>query len=204
MWTFVSLAVLADTRESFRPATFRYQRWGCELVFSFPTTKLIGWEAHWETLTASDNVFALVVMAQIQAKRVKNAATRKDTKIALTRLLFERGYSREQVVRLFNIIDWMIQLPKVLEPGFAQAVFAIQEEKNMPYVNTIERLEREKERLVGQQEGLQEGRKEGLKEARIETARNLLSFGVLTDEQISKATGLPLDEVMALRVEHKH
>lgn len=81
MWTFVSLAVLADTRESFRPATFRYQRWGCELVFSFPTTKLIGWEAHWETLTASDNVFALVVMAQIQAKRVKTPPRAKIPKL---------------------------------------------------------------------------------------------------------------------------
>ncbi|SOB74632.1 hypothetical protein SAMN04488490_0129 [Marinobacter sp. LV10R510-11A] len=136
----VSLAVLADTRKGFRPTTFHYERWGCELTFTFPTTKLMDWEACWAELEASDNVFALVVMAQIQAKRVKNDATRKDTKVALIRLLYERGYSREQILRLFNIIDWMIQLPKNLDPEFAQAVYAIQEEKHMPYVNTIERL----------------------------------------------------------------
>lgn len=140
----VSLAVLADTRDSFRPTTFHYQRWGCELTFTFPTAKLIDWEARWAALEASNNVFALVVMAQIKAKRVKDGATRKDVKVALIRLLYERGYNRDQVVTLFIIIDWMLQLPSALEPEFVQAVYAIQEENHMPYVNTIERYERAK------------------------------------------------------------
>lgn len=59
----VSLAVLADTRKHFRPTTFHYQRWGCELTFTFPTATLMDWEAHWSQLEASNNVFALVVMA---------------------------------------------------------------------------------------------------------------------------------------------
>jgi len=69
-----------------------------------------------------------------------------------------------------------------------------------------------KERLEGLQEGLQEGRQEGLQEglqegalkARCETARNLLSFGVLSDQQISDATGLKLEEIAKLRLEDKH
>jgi len=203
----VSLAVLADTRKGFRPTTFHYERWGCELTFTFPTTKLMDWEACWAELEASDNVFALVVMAQIQAKRVKNDATRKDTKVALIRLLYERGYSREQILRLFNIIDWMIQLPKNLDPEFAQAVYAIQEEKHMPYVNTIERLGIEKGRQEGEQLGIEKGRQEAelraLKEKR-ETVRHLMSFGVLNDEQIAAATGLALDEITQLRIEDKH
>ena len=32
------------------------------------------------------------------------------------------------------------QLPRELEPGFVQAVYALQEEKKMPYVNMIERV----------------------------------------------------------------
>lgn len=59
----VSLAVLADTHKRFRPTTYHYQRWGCELTFTFPTAKLIDWEARWAVLENSDNVFALVVMA---------------------------------------------------------------------------------------------------------------------------------------------
>ncbi|MCL1477818.1 hypothetical protein MIH18_21075 [Marinobacter sp. M3C] len=215
----VSLAVLADTRDSFRPTLFQYKRWGCELVFTFPIAKLIDWETRWAELETSDNVFALVVMAQIKAKRIKDGASRKETKVALTRLLFEQGYQRDEIIRLFNIIDWMIQLPRGLEPEFVKAVYAIQEEKHMPYINTVERLEREKERLEGMQEGLQEGllegllegRQEGRREAELralaekrETVRNLLSFGVLSDQQISDATGLKLEEIAKLRVEDKH
>lgn len=192
----VSLAVLADTRESFRPTTFRYQRWGCELTFTFPTTKLIDWEACWSELEASDNVFALVVRAQVKAKRLKDGASRKDTKVALTRLLFERGYSREQIVRLFNIIDWMIQLPKGLEPEFLQAVYAIEEEMHMPYINTAERLGIEK----GEKQGIEKGRLE----AKQETAYNLIKLGVLSDEQIAEATGLTVAEVQGLHAEDKH
>lgn len=196
----VSLAVLADTRESFRPNTFRYQRWGCELIFTYPTAKLMDWEARWSELEASTNVFALVVMAQIQSKRVKDGVRRRDVKIALIRFLYERGYSREQVIQLFIMIDWMVQLPRSLEPGFVQAVYAIQEEKRMPYVNTIERLGIEK----GEKLGIEKGRQEGQREAKEETARNLIKLGVLTDEQIAQATGLTVPDVRALCTEDKH
>jgi len=186
----VSLAVLADTRDSFRPTTFRYQRWGCELTFTFPTAKLIDWESHWAELEASTNVFALVVMAQIHAKRLKDGATRKDVKVALIRLLYERGYSRDQVVQLFIIIDWMLQLPSALEPEFVQAVYAIQEEKQMPYVNTIERYEREKAIDEGRHEGV-----EGMLRKQI-----ALKFGELpewADERIASASDAQLEDWVA-------
>ena len=56
----------------------------------------------------------------------------------------------------------------------------------------------------GLEQGLEQGRQEGERVRAEQTARNLLSFSVLTDEQIAKATGLSLDEVVALRIEHKH
>lgn len=65
---------------------------------------MIDWETHWAKLNTSENVFALVAMAQIQAKRVRDGTTRKDAKITLIRLLYERGYRREQIAGLFNII----------------------------------------------------------------------------------------------------
>ncbi|MCG5517234.1 DUF4351 domain-containing protein [Ectothiorhodospira sp. 9100] len=86
----------------------------------------------------------------------------------------ERGYSREQIVRLFKIIDWMIQLPRELEPGFVQAVYAIQEEKKMPYVNTIERVEREKALQQGMAQGLEQGREQGVGQGRQLEARRIL------------------------------
>ena len=200
----VSLAVLADTRDSFRPTSFRYQRWGCELKFTFPTAKLIDWEARWADLSGSENVFALVVMAQIKAKRVKDGASRKDAKVALIRLLYERGYRRKQIIQLFNIIDWMLQLPQGLEREFLQVVYAIEEEKHMPYINTAERLGIEKGLEQGRQEGLEKGLEQGRLETKRATARNLIKLGVLNDEQIAEATDMSLAEVTALRREPKH
>ncbi|MCL7931570.1 hypothetical protein [Halomonas llamarensis] len=55
--------MLADTRKRFRPTAFHYQRWGCELTLTFLMAKLIDWEEHWSQLEATNNVFALVVMA---------------------------------------------------------------------------------------------------------------------------------------------
>ncbi|NYS59713.1 hypothetical protein [Vreelandella salicampi] len=191
----VSLAVLTDTHDSFRSTTFHYERWGCELTFTFPMAKLIDWEARWAELQASDNVFALVVMAQIHAKRIKDGATRKDVKIALIRLLFERGYRREQIVKLFNIIDWMLQLPKALEPEFVQAVYAIQEEKHMPYVNTIERL--------GIEKGRQEAEIRAL-ESKRNAARKLIALTEMSDQLIAEIEELPVEEVEKLRAETQH
>ncbi|MCD1652493.1 DUF4351 domain-containing protein [Halomonas meridiana] len=157
----VSIAVLADTRESFRPTTFYYERWGCEVAFTFPMAKLIDWEAQWEALEASDNVFALVIMAQLRAKRLTDGNARTQAKIKLVRLMFERNYSREQIQQLFIVIDWMLQLPYVLEPTFRQAVYEIQEAKKMPYINTFERHGIEKGLLQGREEGHKAGLEQG-------------------------------------------
>lgn len=191
----VSLAVLADTRESFRPTRFSYQRWGCAVDFTFPVAKLIDWEQRWSELEASENAFALVVRAQIHAKRIKDGASRQQVKIGLVRLLYERGYSREQVVELFTIIDWMIQLPEGLEQGFVQRVFDIQEEKQMTYINTIERVQLRQAAEEGRQEGVQEGVQIGRQEA----LQNLLQikFGELPEWAQQRITGATPEQLQS-------
>ncbi|SDD62272.1 AbrB/MazE/SpoVT family DNA-binding domain-containing protein [Rhodospira trueperi] len=51
----------------------------------------------------------------------------------------------------------------------------------------------------GLQQGLQQGLKEGGQAVMLRLAWNLLDLGVLTDEQIARATELTLEEVRALR-----
>lgn len=191
----VSLAVLADTRYSFRPTEFSYHRWGCKLNFTFPIFKLIDWESYWDKLESSNNVFALVVMAQIHAKRLKDGASLEQVKIGLIRLLYERGYSREQVVELFNIIDWMIKLPQGLEQSFVQKVYEIQEETQMAYINTVERYERR----MAVEEGLQIGLEKGRQEGRQEALQNLvqIKFGELPDwalQRLQQATQKQIED----------
>lgn len=94
----------------------------------------------------------------------------------------------------------MLQLPKGLEREFLQVVYAIEEEKQMPYINTAERLGLEQ----GREEGLKKGLEQGRLETKRATARNLIKLGVLSDAQIAEATNLDMTEVAALRHEPKH
>jgi predicted transposase/invertase (TIGR01784 family) len=49
------------------------------------------------------------------------------------------------------------------------------------------------------EEGFQAGEQIGMQQGRLETARNLIQLGVLSDGQIAQATGLTVDQVEALR-----
>ena len=121
----VSLAVLADTRASFRPQGLSLQRWGCSNEFRFPTVKLLDYlePARWELLEQSRNAFSVVVMAQLRAKVTEEDESRKSWKFRLVRSLYDRGYARSDILELFRIIDWMIQLPGVLEEQFREDVY---------------------------------------------------------------------------------
>jgi hypothetical protein len=114
--------------------------WGCRLDFQFPVVKLLDWAGQEVVLEASDNPFALVTrahLANIQTRQ--DLASRHAGKIRLVRELYERGMSRADVLELFRIIDWMMDLPKPLALLFEQEVERIEQEKRMPYVTSIER-----------------------------------------------------------------
>ncbi|WPL19046.1 hypothetical protein Thiowin_04150 [Thiorhodovibrio winogradskyi] len=136
-----SLAVLADTKRSFRPNSYSTALWDCRVQFDFPMVKLLDYATpeRWAELEASDNVFALVVMAQIRAKVTDDAETLKRWKFRLMRLMYERGYERTLIEELFRLIDWMIRLPEELEAEFRQELYAYEEQYQMPYVTTVER-----------------------------------------------------------------
>ncbi len=145
----VSLAVLADAPASFRPSAYARERWGCDLRFRFPIRKLLDLQARWTELEADANPFALVVMAHLKAQESKDGPTRKGWKMRLVRLLYQRGYSREDILELFRVLDWLLQLPASLEQEFKRELIAFEEQTNMPCITSIERL--------GRQEGRQEG-----------------------------------------------
>lgn len=142
----ISLAVLADDSPTFRPSGYRRGRWGCDIQFRFPAVKLLDWAtgARWEALETSDNVFALVVMAQIRAKASRDAEERKAWKFRLLHLMYDRGYERGVILELFRVIDWMIRLPRELEKALWQEAHALEESTKMAYVTSVERIGIEK------------------------------------------------------------
>ncbi len=135
----ISLAVLGDEQASWRPSSYGYALGGCELSLRFPVAKLLDYDTQWQVLEESLNPFAIVVMAHLKTKATHNKPQeRKQWKWSLVRRLFERGYSREDVVQLFRLIDWMMVLPQELQQEFKEELSRYQEENQMPLLSRIE------------------------------------------------------------------
>jgi hypothetical protein len=145
-----SLAVLADDDLAWRPGEFRSSLFGCEAGLRFPYVKLLDFTAREAILEASANPFAQVVLAHLKARQTRdNPVDRHAWKIRLVRGLYERGFSAKDVRELFRVIDWLMELPPALNNVFWQELDKIQEERQMPFVTSIER--------VGHCNGMREG-----------------------------------------------
>ncbi len=163
-------AVLADGDPAWRPSVHARERAGCRLRFEFPVAKLLDWdtpEAR-DALESSRSPAAVVVLAQLDALRTRRRPrARQAAKWALYRGLFGRGLSREAILELFRVLDWLLALPPSLERELAARITRFEEEVRMPYVTSVERIGREK--------GLEEGLEEGVLRGRHETLRLIVS-----------------------------
>jgi hypothetical protein len=156
----VSLAVLCDEQPGWRPDRFGYNLWGCEVGFCFPILKVLDYQQVEAELEQSRNPFAAVILAQLKVLETRGSPqTRWQWKLRLVKGLYDRGLSREQVRRLFRVLDWMLALPQELNELFREEVHRFEEERKMPYVTSIERLAREEGRQQGLQEGMEALRK---------------------------------------------
>lgn len=139
----ISLTVLADDRLNWRPNRFAYDLWGCDLDFHYPVVKLLDFVGREAMLESSENPFALITRAHLATMQTHgDPVSRHAGKIRLIREQYERGMSREDVLHLFRIIDWMMDLPEALGRLFKQQAEQIEQEKHMPYLTSVERLAR--------------------------------------------------------------
>jgi predicted transposase YdaD len=107
----------------------------------------------------------------------------------LARNLYERDWSKQRIIDLFNIIDWIMQIPAPLQSQLLHDISQLERNRNMPYISSFER----KGRAEGLREGRREGRLEGRLEGRQDVLRELLigRFGPLpqaTEDRVAKAT----------------
>ena len=102
---------------------------------------------------------------------LQGPARRQDAKWTLYRGLFGRGLSREAILELFRVLDWLLALPPSLERELAARIARHEEEVRMPYVTSVERIGREK----GLEEGREKGLEEGVLRGRHETLRLIVS-----------------------------
>jgi len=150
----VSLAILTDDNENWRPGEFQYELWGCKSSLVFPTVKLLDYWQHWNKLEQNSNPFAIITMAHLKAIATHGQPEdRFKAKFALIKMLYQRGYSRQQILELLRFVDWIMKLPDELEHKLIESIDSIEEERKMRYKSYIER----KAEKQGMQQGLLEG-----------------------------------------------
>jgi hypothetical protein len=187
----VSLAVCTEVMPVHHTAPYQTTRWGCELTFRFPVVRLQEIGRAWEELEQDPNPFAVVVMAHLKAREVREGAERKQWKLRLMRGLYERGCARDEILALFRFIDWLLVLPAALEQEFWHELHQLEEERRMPYVTSVERLGMQKGFEQGLQQGLQQGVQQGLQQGKLQAARDMLlevvavRFGGVPDDVLA-------------------
>ncbi|MDF0556336.1 DUF4351 domain-containing protein [Kamptonema sp. UHCC 0994] len=109
-------------------------------------------------------------------------------KMTLARRLFERGYTREDVIGLLRFIDWVMRLPEGLERDFREEFKLYQEENRMRYVTSFERLAKE------------EGKEEGSREATLTLILRQLTrrIGAVDSQAQEKIRQLSLEHLESL------
>ena len=157
-----SFAVLADDRADWRPDHFGYDLWDCSVEMRFPAVKLLDFAGREAELERSSNPFAVVVLAHLKAQETAGDNRRRYTwKVRLIKGLYARGWGRDDVRQLVRLIDWFLQLPKRVESRVEKEIEAFEQEKQMPYVTSFERLGQERGMKQGMKQGMEQGMERG-------------------------------------------
>ncbi|NEO18678.1 transposase [Moorena sp. SIO4A5] len=189
----ISLAVLGDENASWSPSSYEYGLGGCRLSLEFPIVKLLNYQSMWQVLESSTNPFAVVVMAHLKTKAThKQPMERKRWKWYLIRRLFERGYSKNDIVKLFQCIDQMMALPEELELELNQELERYQEERQMPLISRVE------ERAM--KRGLEQGLKQGLQETVVKILQN--HFESVSPELVAAINSIEDISVLKQLIDH--
>jgi len=155
-----SMAILGDERPNWRPKKYKSKLWGCKMTFKFDTVKLLRYKNKWAELEASNNPFAILVMAHLYTQETQKDPTKRfELKWRLMRMLYEKGYNKRDIQLLFKFIDWLMKLPEDLKQQLKTRLINYEEEHKMPYITSIEEL------------ALAEGREEGREEGKLITSQ---------------------------------
>ena len=176
-----SLAIIGDDDPTWRPDRYETELLGNKESLQFGMVKLLDYAAKWSELEQDPNPFAVVVMAHLKALATQNKEQERFFwKKTLIKELYKRQYSKQEVFNLFRFLDWVLKLPDALESQLQLVIDDYEEEYQMRYVTSIERMALERGEREGRKEGEREGRNNALRETVIRLLRHRFQ---LTEEK---------------------
>ncbi len=137
-----SLIVLGDNDPDWLPGGYAWERACSRKDFSFQPLKLLRWRGKEEDLFHSDNLFALFILAHLQAWATEsNDEARADSKLRLLLRSCSLKMSAEDEVdrpALLRLIDWLLPLPPQRNDPIWQKIREVREGQTMPFVSWFE------------------------------------------------------------------
>jgi hypothetical protein len=184
--TFV---VLTDKHRRWRPREYKYELLGTRLSLRFASVKLLDWQGREAELEKSTNIFALVVQAHLRLlETARDPQQRLQWKLVLTKMLYERGYTRREIVDLYKFLDWLIFLPQDFQQAYKTEMYRFEEGRKMPYLSLIER------------EGIAKGLQQGMQQTSERFVLRYLTkeIGELDAATTATIKQLPLERLTTL------
>jgi hypothetical protein len=167
----VTLVILTDEDESYLPEAYQVKRWGFEHYFAFPVVKLICYRDKID-LDKASNPFEIITFAHLKTLETKNNFNeRLFWKITLVKLLYQKGYSKQDILDLYYFIDWIMELPEDLSEQFNDEIINFEEDSRMRHVTTAERIGIKKGIELGMEQGIEKGIERGIKIGSATTRR---------------------------------
>jgi hypothetical protein len=159
----ISVAILGDDRFGWRPSEFIEECGGCELRFRFLTAKLLEWSGREEELRANPNPFAAVTLAHLKTLETRGRPdSRQEWKVSLIRGLYDRGYTSDQIRKLFKAIDWIMKLSEARQNEFWDEHKKFEEERKMTPMSPMERMWLKQGVEQGIEQGIEKGVEQGI------------------------------------------
>jgi hypothetical protein len=184
----LAIAILTDSIEDYKPSQYDYEFYDTRLAYTYRMYKVI--EQDEEKLLKEENPFALAVLAAKYAIKSKNDDEKKiKFKLKLIRLLFSRGYNREEIISIFRFIDGIMKINDVMkEKLFKEEVMNMEEVKRVPYITSIERIAKE--------EGLEKGMKKGIEKGMLKsTQENVIDVIEAKFDEVPKDIAKKVKEI---------
>ena len=183
----VALAIITGSRRR-RERFYSHSHFGTEIIYRYNNLVLADLDD--EELQASENPIDLALYAGKCALKAKKEIQKYKFLCALTDVLVEHGWSREDKRDLLLFLERVIDLrDKELEKQYAEYRNQLSKEGKIVYIPLGERELAEEIKQRGMTEGIAKGKEE--------VARNLLANGISADI-IAKSTGLPIEQIRNL------
>lgn len=181
-------AILTEASKKPRPNVYEQEFMGTHIQYKFNTYKIA--EQDYDSLLASDNPFALVVLTAKAAFVGKNLNDKDEsdrallqTKVQLARELLNRSISKEKIRGLMNFLRYYVRFDN--------------SEVNTIFEQEVEKLTERSDTMGIEQLLLDREKKKGKRESLIAVAREMKKDGIPV-EQIAKFTKLSVKEIEKL------